>query len=347
MDAKLRDTIRQDGDRVLLSFSTGKDSLAAWLVLRDAGFKVTPFYMQLIPDLQFVERSLRYYEDFFGVHIYRTLHPSFAVYFLNLWLQPPHRKEAIDRIGFYEFDYGDVEYDVKRTAGLPETAWTAVGLRRAESLARRSRIPQCGYSAALRKFYPVAEYTKDDLIRVLRKANVKLPVDYTLFGRSFDGLDYQYLRPIRDKFPEDYRRILKWHPLAGAEFHREDVANSHGQNVSDTLFKRYDRKTGNIEADDAAETRLARNAFKRVDDMHRKIVDADYCLHLVFVTADQRDAFVRALGIAGCSPDDTYFDGLKVAEKLGVEIAPDPIPFRKRTPDRRLINEVGLIPEEE
>ena len=42
-----------------------------------------------------------------------------------------------------------------------------------------------------------------------------LPVDYEMFGRSFDGIDYRFISPIKERFPDDYARILEWFPMAG------------------------------------------------------------------------------------------------------------------------------------
>ena len=54
----------------------------------------------------------------------------------------------------------------------------------------------------------------------LERNNIELPIDYQLFGRSFDGINIQYLYPIYRHFPEDYRKICKWFPLAELEIMR-------------------------------------------------------------------------------------------------------------------------------
>ena len=48
---------RAAGRPVLLSFSCGKDSIAAWITLEEHGFEVEPFYMAQIPGMAFVEAS--------------------------------------------------------------------------------------------------------------------------------------------------------------------------------------------------------------------------------------------------------------------------------------------------
>ena len=38
-----------------------------------------------------------------------------------------------------------------------------------------------------KKFHPVFDWDKDQVIRVMEQAGCQLPVDYLMFGRSFTG----------------------------------------------------------------------------------------------------------------------------------------------------------------
>lgn len=55
----------------------GKDSLAAWLAMREAGITVVPYHLCLAPGMRFVDDLLHFYEDFFGIEIINLPHPSF------------------------------------------------------------------------------------------------------------------------------------------------------------------------------------------------------------------------------------------------------------------------------
>ena len=82
---------------VLLAFSRGKDSVAAWLLMREYFTEIVPYFMYRVPDLSFEEDSLRYYEDYFGVKIMRLPHPSLWRMLRNNVFQsptnPPQRKD--------------------------------------------------------------------------------------------------------------------------------------------------------------------------------------------------------------------------------------------------------------
>jgi len=220
--------IQQESDTCLLSFSRGKDSLTAWIILREAGFRIVPFHCEIVPGLQFVEDSLQYYEDFFQTHIYRTIHPNCYYWLQTLAFQPPYRIQTVDQLDLPRFTYEDVQRGVARTVSLLQDTWTATGVRIVDSLNRRLVVQKYGpVDRKRRKFLPIYDMQKHEMIGILRKVGVKLPIDYQLFGRSFDGLDYRYLLPIKERLPGDYARILSWFPLAHLEFARAAIARRH------------------------------------------------------------------------------------------------------------------------
>lgn len=76
--ADVRAELARQGRPVLLAFSRGKDSIAAWLALRDAGVDVRPFHLYLVPGFTFVEESLAEYERYFGCEIPQLPEPDYV-----------------------------------------------------------------------------------------------------------------------------------------------------------------------------------------------------------------------------------------------------------------------------
>lgn len=89
------DFVRGRQAETLLAFSTGKDAIAAWLALREKFDAVHPYYLYLVPGLEFVEESLDYYERFFGTKIVRLPHPSLHRWLNSFTFQPPERVAVI------------------------------------------------------------------------------------------------------------------------------------------------------------------------------------------------------------------------------------------------------------
>lgn len=213
--------IHKQTDTILLAFSCGKDSIAAWLECRKYFPHIVPYYMYLVPGLEFVQQSIRYYEEWFGSRIICVPHPSLYRMLNNLVFTPPERCAIIERFGLETFDYLDMQDAIREHLALRPECFTASGVRAVDSPQRMLALRKYGaISERKRQFFPVWDWRKARLVEELRSAAIKLPVDYRLFGRSFDGIDFRFLAPIKEYFPRDYGRILEWFPLAEVEIYR-------------------------------------------------------------------------------------------------------------------------------
>lgn len=217
--------IRERTDTILLSFSAGKDSLAAWLVLREHFPRIVPVYKYLVPGLGFVERSLAYYEQFFGTRIHRYPHPSFYRWLRRLTFQAPQNTHTVLAANLPEFAHDELMARVRQDRGLPQDCPVAIGTRACDSPQRRLMFAKRGpVSKDGLTFCPVWDMDKADVVRVIADAGARLPVDYRIFGRSFDGIDFRFLYGIKRHWPEDYERILEFFPLAELELKRYEYA---------------------------------------------------------------------------------------------------------------------------
>ena len=217
--------MRRRSDTILLAFSCGKDSIAAWLALRPHFTRIVPYYMYLVPGLEFVERSLRYYEAFFGCHIARIPHRSLYRMLVNLVFQAPENCRIVEACEFRTPEYDDLIDLLREDCKLSPDVYVAHGVRAADSPIRRGAVTKYGAVNHHRKtFWPIWDWRKADVIRAINQSGVKLPIDYRWLGRSFDGLDYRFLAPIKEHAPKDYARILEFFPLAEVEIMRRQYA---------------------------------------------------------------------------------------------------------------------------
>lgn len=217
--------IKELTDTVLLSFSRGKDSIASYLVLRDI-FEIKPYFYYLIPGLEFVEEDLARWEKVFGCRVVRLPAPGLYRMMKNHVYNSPDRLEWIDACDLPTFSHDHLQAIAAEKHGLdPKTAWNALGVRGKDSIARRFEVLRSGgINHKRRIFYPCADLGKSDLVALFRKHSVKLPVDYDLFGCSFDGIYARFLVPLKKHRPRDYQRILEFFPLAEAEVFRAEKA---------------------------------------------------------------------------------------------------------------------------
>lgn len=215
--------VRAETDTVLLGFSGGKDSVATWLVLREHFNRVVPIFHYWVPDLEFVEAGLRYYEEFFETPVVRLPHPAWFQLVGAGAFQDPIRYRVVERWDLGKPDFRRMANWVAEDLGL-STRWMAVGLRAADSVIRRRMFAVRGYAdERQQKFYPIAQFLKADMVALLQKSGVRLSPEYAFMGRSFDGLNTLYLQTVKDKFPRDFERIKQWFPLIEAEFFRREI----------------------------------------------------------------------------------------------------------------------------
>ena len=188
---------------------------------------MVPYFLYIVPDLEFVENSLRYYEDFFETKIYRMPHTSWFRMLNAYTFQPPPRISIINSFELGEPDYQELRDLVCQTAKIPARTFDAKGTRAADSIMRRTNFKRRGgINWNQNFFFPVWDWRKEELVSRLRDSGVKMPIDYQLFGRSFDGIDFRFLYPIKQHFPDDYARILEWFPLAELEIKRYEYAKA-------------------------------------------------------------------------------------------------------------------------
>lgn len=217
----------QHTDTIILSFSAGKDSIAAWLALKPHFKRIVPVYMYLVPGLEFIDHNIKYYEEVFETPIIQMPNPSLYRMLKARAFQPPERNLIIEEFGIQNFDNDDLFSLICEDQGLPPNTFVATGVRAADSPNRRSSINKHGPVTLSRTppiFHPIWDWRKDQLIEVIRDSKVKLPIDYQWFGRSFDGIDLRFIYPLKQHAPADYARILEWFPLAELEIFRFEAA---------------------------------------------------------------------------------------------------------------------------
>jgi hypothetical protein len=286
--AQLRETLV--GQTVLLAFSRGKDSIAAWLALRDAGVRVVPYHLFLVPGLEWVAESLAYYEDWFGTPILNLPHPSLYRWLANFVFQPPERCRVIEAARIVVPTYGDVNAMIREHYQLPADTWVCDGVRAADSPNRRTTIRSHGpVNEGRRTLKIVWDWRKQHVMDAISIAGVELPADYAWFGRSFDGVDRRFLEPIRRHAPADYARILEWFPLADVELHRAAVCAAPRQ-----LLPPGPGGVG------------FRERASREAERFRLATDSEYWVALCFRSADGAAMFTAALGL---TPHGRYLPG--------------------------------------
>lgn len=226
--SEIRAQLAAEGAPVIIAFSRGKDSIAAWLACRDAGIPTYAFHFEGVPGMSFTAESLAYFEDVFDTQIHRYPHPSFYRQLRNFVFQPPERYEVIEAMNLPRWDVHTMEARIREDLGLPAGTWVVDGNRASDTMARRTNITRQGYlRSSTGKASLIGDWRVSEVRGFIAHHGVHLPVDYEIWGRSFDGLGYHYLAPLRDHLPADYEVVLDWFPLADLELFRHENLGVH------------------------------------------------------------------------------------------------------------------------
>lgn len=225
--------LRSETDTLIVAFSRGKDALALLLALLDwnrrrpeQAFRLVAYHCEPVPGLRFVRRSLERYRALFpDVPILNLPHPNFYNLLYEMVFQPPGRGFVVGSLMPTQWDMEDVHRLILLDQGLPDHTFVVMGVRAADSPERRLHFITHGAVSQNywpRRAYPIWDYTKQDVIRLLVRHRVPLPIDYRWFGRTMDGIDYRFLEPLRRYAPDDYERVRFWFPLIEVEFYRRE-----------------------------------------------------------------------------------------------------------------------------
>lgn len=214
MSQVLFDTIKTEStitDSVIVGFSTGKDSI----VTMDLCFKyfkhVYPYFLYICPNLEFQERTLRWYEDKYNTEIIRLPHPDVAAFFRYGSFCPAN--PFLPLIGI-----NDIYHYMRLETGA---YWIAAGERIADSIWRRAMIKQSGSIDQKRgRFYPIAEWNKKEVLTYIKRKRLLLPLDSRKLGFSFKSFLPQELLMVKHTFPDDYEKIKHMYPFVGATVKR-------------------------------------------------------------------------------------------------------------------------------
>lgn len=214
--------LKAQDDPIILCFSCGKDSIATWVALEEAGIDFVPVYLWYVPHLRFVDEELAYFERTLGKEIHTYPHPSFYRWLNALVAQSPERIRVIEAAQLPEPTYAQLWDLVREDLGMPN-AWLADGVRAADSIVRRASFVRHGViKEAAHKVSPIADWLKGEVLDALDRRGVALPIDYEIWGRSFDGLDYRFIGPMREHLPDDYELLKAWFPLIEADIVRNE-----------------------------------------------------------------------------------------------------------------------------
>lgn len=207
-------------DSVICGVSGGKDSVAALQLCCEHFDRVVGYFMFLVPGLEFQERYLRYLERRFSIEIIRLPHWNLS----NLFKEETFRFPRLESLRVKRLKVKDYDIYLRHLTGAH---WIATGEKAIDSVERNAMIRNAdGISEKRGRFWPLAFWNHSQVYSYIRQHGIALPPDYGReavaagSARSFGDLWHRSLVWIKQRYPEDYAKILKVFPFAEVQFVR-------------------------------------------------------------------------------------------------------------------------------
>lgn len=213
-------TMSKVTDAVIVAFSGGKDSIVTMDLCFRHFKKVQPFFMYIVPDLSFQEKTLEWYEKKYQTEIIRLPHMDVSEFF----------HYGSFRISDTTFPIVSINDIYKYVRLKSDIWWIAAGERINDSIVRRAMMKKSGSIDVQRgRFYPVSAWKKQEILDYIKFHGLYLSPDSRKLGFSFRSLDGRELSAIKQIFPADYEKILHLYPFAEAGVRREEILNGKKQ----------------------------------------------------------------------------------------------------------------------
>ena len=219
-------------DRLFMSFSIGADSIASLLqIIEEGNFDISDgvyWYYYYTPGIHWVNEYIEYFQDKFNIKIIKTPSEIFLKDMMYYNFQTPLRSLAVQEFFGTEKEIrymkkGDIENFVKKNQHLPQNTLTAVGIKSGDSPIRRISMRKLrGICTNKKKWYPIWNFENGDVIKIIKRHNLKMPYDYDLFGISFENIDYRFSKVIKEKEPDTWKYLLDWFPLLEMNLQRTE-----------------------------------------------------------------------------------------------------------------------------
>lgn len=212
--------------RIIVGVSCGKDATATLDLCAEhfPPHSIYAYFQYIVPGLSFQDSYLAYlerrYADALAAPIIRLPHWTLS----HLYRAFAFRERTLSGVVCPPVRIRDVFAYLRRETGAD---WIATGEKCCDSLERNAQIRHCqAIDATRRKLYPIAFLSQGAVFSYLRSRNIALPPEYGTLGsgRSFGSLWYREVAPIRERYPADYAKILRYFPLLEGQIVRREAA---------------------------------------------------------------------------------------------------------------------------
>ncbi|MEN6636079.1 MAG: hypothetical protein ABFC56_09525 [Clostridiaceae bacterium] len=204
-------------DAILVGFSGGKDSLVVLDLCCKTFKRVVAFYKWLVPGLPLIERQLDIARTRYGVQVLQYPHHCFF----------DAMREGVFCNAAPELE--GVEISLENSFAWPRAdtgiELVATGMKASDGLKRRqffANIHSSDSPVWKNLVLPIEHWKKFDVLTYLKVNGIPLPPSEKGAVTSGVDLTVESILWLHDKYPEDFKLLLKWFPYAMAVVKRRE-----------------------------------------------------------------------------------------------------------------------------
>lgn len=208
-------------DRILVGLSGGKDSLVTLdLAVREFGAEnVRCYFMYLVKGLRCAETTIKWCERRYKIEVDYFPHWQLG----NSYKYAVYMKHYARASGWRDMKLKDVEAAARKKA---DAQWLAYGHRMTDSIERVGMLKKIGGLDTIgHRVYPLWKWNEASVLAYLRMRKIPLPPKLSILKRSMSGVGFQIdtLLAIREKFPDDFEKIVEKFPFLPAKIAKYEM----------------------------------------------------------------------------------------------------------------------------
>lgn len=193
---------------ILFHSASGKDSIALLNLLSPRFKEVICVYMYVVKDLSHINRYINYATNKYpNVTFVQIPHYAVYTYIRNGYMGCVQNSDQ----KLYTMD--KLTKLIREKYGID---WVFFGFKKSDSLNRRCMLKTYDMESInekTKKCYPLSGYKNKDILNYIKKENLVYPEKYSNSQSSgTDISDINYLLFLRDKYPDDLKKVIKEYP---------------------------------------------------------------------------------------------------------------------------------------
>lgn len=204
----------------LVSYSAGADSTACMDLCARAGVQPVPYFWYMVPGLEMLEPWFSAAEKRWGRKVLQFPGPSFARDMAYGRFRPNLPKKYLAKMP----DAVSVSSILEAARKRSGCEWVLLGHRMNDSFVRRGMLkPIKGVDTKHHKAYPVWNWKREHVFAYLRERRLPIhPMSQARNKWGFNSINSDNVAWIKEHYPRDYERILKFFPYVSVLLAHDD-----------------------------------------------------------------------------------------------------------------------------